>query len=215
MRRLFGWLLIVLGLLAVLGGAAVAAAFGSDDTVRLGPHRLTTTGSAIVTAPRVISYAGPTLTVTATSPNARTPVFIGYGHDVDVRDYLARTAYTRIDSISLPWQVKSSTVAGREGSPASPRGLSWWLTTAVARGRTSATLPLPNAPIDIVVMDLGQGRPADGFSVDVRVGILVPGSFAGGLAVALGGGGLIAAGWAVRRAVVAGRRVGVARRAAV
>lgn len=215
MRRLFGWLLILLGLLAVVAGGAVAAAVGTDDTLELGPHRLTSSGSALVSAPGVIPYSGPSLTVTATLPGSSARVFIGVGHDVDVRDYLAGTAYTRIDSLSVPWHVETSDVAGRQTQSPSPREVTWWLTTAMNAGSTTASFPLPDAPIDVVVMDLSPDRRAGDLSVDLSVGVVVQGSFAGALAVLLGGVGLVVVGWAVRRARITGRRVAVPRRAAV
>lgn len=216
MRRLAGWLVLVIGSLALLVGAAIAVAFGPDDTVRLGPHRLTSSGAAIATAPQVLSYAGLTLTVTATRPNAKAPIFIGVGHDVDVRDYLAGTTYTRIDSLSLPWRVQTSSVSGPRSRTANPEGLTWWLTTAADRGDISATFPLPDAPVDIVVMDPTADVAGEKLSVDVSVGVVVPGTFPGGLALLLAGGGLLVAGLAVRRAArVSGKRVAVRQRVTV
>jgi hypothetical protein len=200
MRRLFGWLLLLLGSVAAIVGVAVVVVFGPDSRLTLGPHRLAASGSALVTAPRVLPYAGPTLTLTGTTPNGARPLFIGVGDDVDVRDYLSGTAYTRIDSLSLPWHVQVSTLRGTGGQPANPRDLSWWLTSSVHPGGATVTLPLPDAPVDIVIMELPGTSHTRGFAVDVRVAIGIPGSFAGGLALLVAGGGLLAAGWAVRRA---------------
>jgi hypothetical protein len=204
MRRLFGWLLLLLGSVTAIVGVAVVVVFGPDSRLTLGPHRLTTTGRALVTAPGVIPYAGPTLTLTGATPDGSSPVFIGVGNDVDVRDYLSGTAYTRIDSLSLPWHVQVTNRRGRGGQPANPRNLSWWLTSSVHPGGATVTLPLPDAPVDIVVMQLAGGSHTSGFTVDVRATIGIPGSFAGGLALLVAGGGLLAAGWAVRRAAGTG-----------
>jgi hypothetical protein len=198
-QRLVGWLLMGVGAVALLAGAVTAAAFGPDDGLTLGPHRFTGTGCALVTAPPVISFAGPTLTLTATRPHSHAPLFIGVGSDVDVRDYLQRTSYTRVDSISLPWHVKTTTVTGPRNAVADPQALDWWLTTATHRHRATAAVPLPDAPIDVVLMNLAGNR-ARGFTVDVVARITIPGSFAGGLAVAIAGVGLLAAGAAIRRA---------------
>lgn len=192
---------MVLGAVAVLGGAALAAVVGPDDTVALGPHRLTSTGQALATAPRVIGYSGPTLqlAVTATSPGSR--LFVGIGPDVDVRNYLTGTAYTRIDDVSLPWRVTQTAIPGQPRRLPDPRQLDWWLTTGVGDGSASADLPLPDEPIDIVVMDLTA---TDGFSVDVRAGIHQPGAFLGGLAAVVGGIGLLVVGWLIARGRVSG-----------
>lgn len=210
MRRVIGWLLIGIGALALLVGTAVAVAFGTDDTLVLGPHRLSGQGSAIVTAPRVIGYAGPTLHLTATSTDRHARLFLGVGHDVDVRDYLSGTAHTRVDSVSLPWQVDTSAITGQHRALANPRPLTWWLVSATGGRSVSATIPLPDAPIDIAMLDLSSPRQ---MSVDVTVGIQQQGAFAAALAVLLGGAGLVAGGWAVRRAPLRGRRVAVSRRA--
>jgi hypothetical protein len=198
-QRLVGWLLMGVGALALLAGAVTAAAFGTDDNVTLGPHRFTGTGCALVTAPRVISFAGPTLTLTATLVHSHAPVFIGVGSDVDVRDYLQRASYTRVDSVSLPWRVDTTMVNGPRSAVADPRALDWWLTTAAYPHKATAAVPLPDAPIDVVVMDLAGTRSRN-FTVDVVARITIPGSFAGGLAVAVAGVGLLAAGAAIRRA---------------
>lgn len=211
MRRVLGWFLTLLGVGALLAGAGTAVAVGTDDTLELGPRRLTAAGTALATAPRVIGYSGLTLQLTATSADRASRVFLGVGHDVDVRDFLAGTAYTRIDSFALPWRVETSNVPGNRTEPPNPQGLSWWLTTAMHTGSVSQTLPLPDAPIDIVILDPDGARE---FAVDLTVGVVVPGSFAGGLAVILAGAGLVGAGWAVRRRSPAGRRVRATREAA-
>lgn len=196
MRRIGGWLLALLGVAALAAGAIVAVTFGPDDTVTLGPHQLSSTGAALISAPGAISYAGPTLQVTAAleRPNAR--VFIGVGHDVDVRDYLSEATYTQIDEVSLPWRTSTSEVPGRAASVSDPTALTWWLTSASGRGAATVTFPLPAAAIDVVVIDVDG---ATGFTTDVTVSVISQGAFVGAAALLVGGVGLLVVGSLVLR----------------
>lgn len=196
MRGVGGWLLVLVGLAAVTLGSAVAIAFGSDDTLAMGPHELATTGMAIVTAPAALPYAGPTMQITASVERPASMVFVGVGHDVDVRDYLGGAAYTRIDKVSLPWRTETTLVRGRTSALADPSELTWWLTSASANRVATVTFPLPDVPVDVVVTDVGR---APGFITDVTVRVTQEGVFAGAVALLVGGAGLAVAGVLVLR----------------
>ncbi len=196
MRGVGGWLLVLLGLVALTVGSAVAVAFGTDDTLTVGPHELATTGMAIVTAPGALPYAGPTMQVTVSVERPASTVFVGVGHHVDVRDYLADAAYTRIDKVSLPWRTESTQVRGRTQALTDPADLTWWLTSASATGVATVTFPLPDIPVDVVVTNPER---APGFRTDVTVEIIQKGVFVGALALVIAGVGLVAAGVVVRR----------------
>ncbi len=196
MRRVSGWLLVLVGVAALIVGLAVAVAFGPDDTLAVGPHEISTTGVALISAPGALSYAGPTLQVTATAEQPGAPIFVGVGHDVDVRDYLSGSAYTQIDEVSLPWRIETTDVPGRTRPITDPSELTWWLTTGSGRGATTVMLPLLDAPIDVVVI-IADGSP--GFTTEVTVGVLQEGIFPGAMGVLLGGVGLLVAGRLVLR----------------
>lgn len=196
MRRVSGWLLVLVGVAALIAGLAVAVAFGSDDTLAVGPHEISTTGVALISAPGALSYAGPTLEFTATAQQPDAQVFVGVGHDVDVRDYLSGAAYTQVDEVSLPWRTDTTDVPGRTRPITDPSELSWWLTTGSGRGAATVMLPLLDAPIDVVVV-VADGTP--GFTTEVTVGILQEGVFPGAMGVLLGGVGLLVAGRLVLR----------------
>ncbi len=192
MRRFVGWFLALLGAAALALGAVVAGAFGPDDTLVLGPHRMSATGPALVTAPRVVPYAGPTLRVTATLDDPTGQVFVGFGQDVNVRDYLDQTAYTRVDKVSLlPWRAETTEVQGSLPLVPDPEQLSWWFGRAAGAGSATAAVPLPDAPVDVVIL---QPTATSGFGVDVIVSVVQDGSFVGGLATLLAGVGLIVVG---------------------
>jgi hypothetical protein len=54
-----------------------------------------------VTAPGVISWAGPTISVDVTVPDDK-PVFDGVANTVDVEDYLQTTDRIVLDRLRLP-----------------------------------------------------------------------------------------------------------------
>jgi hypothetical protein len=202
MRRLGGLALIALGVLSVLLGAALAVGFGPDDRMGTGPHRLSTPGQAIVTAPEALAWSGPRVELTVTSPDRGRDLFVGVGHDVDVRDFLADTPRTRIRTIEVPWRVTTTNVAG-DGLPrGSPEGLDWWIAEAQGRGEAVLAWRLPDTAADVVILDRDG---ADGLTVDVTAAVLAPGAFVVGLAAVVLGLGVVVFGWAVLTTRVAPR----------
>ncbi|MDQ3307133.1 MAG: hypothetical protein M3499_02045, partial [Actinomycetota bacterium] len=158
-------------------------------------------GIAVVTAPGAVAYSGPTVELTVTREGSA-PVFVGVGYDVDVRDYLTATTYTQVDSISIPLDVETSEVDGAGLPETRPGDLDWWLVSGSGRGSATVTFPLPDAAVDVVVMDPDL-RP--GLDVSVTVGVVRQGAFMGGLAVSLGGAGLGVVGWMLISIVPSGR----------
>lgn len=195
MRRLGGLALIVLGVLSVLLGSALAAAFGPDDEMGTGPQRLSTRGQAIVTAPEALAWAGPQVRLTATTAEPGRALFLGVAHDVDVRDFLDGAPYTRIDSIEIPWRVTTTQVSGSGFPKGDPSDVSWWFADARGRGTASLTWRLPDTAADVVILDPLGG---DGLVVDVTAAVVAPGAFVVGLALVVLGLGVAVFGWAVR-----------------
>jgi hypothetical protein len=202
MRRLGGLALILLGVLGVLVGAALAVGFGPDNRIGTGPHRLSTPGQAIVTAPEALAFSGPQVEVTVTSTEPGRALFLGVGHDVDVRDFLGETPRTRIDTIELPWRVTTTDLPGGGFPKGAPQDLGWWLAEAQGRGQAALTWRLPESAADLVILDPEGG---DGLTVDVTAAVLAPGIFVVGLAVAVLGLGVVIFGWAVLTTRVAPR----------
>lgn len=190
MRRVAGWLLVLLGALLVLLGCTAAVVVGPDDEVASGPHSFASDGTAIVTAPEAIQYAGPTVRITVASSSDR-PLFVGLAHDVDVRDYLAGSAYTRVDTLDLPWDTTTSRVDGQGTPDRPPAKLDWWLVSDTGPGEAAMTFTLLDDSVDVVVTNADL-RPH--LRVHVTATVLRPGAFVGGLAAALAGLGLAAVG---------------------
>jgi len=175
----------VLGALLLLAGSTAAAVFGPDNEVASGPHPFASDGTAIATAPAAIRYAGPTVRVTVVSSKQR-PMFVGLAHDVDVRDYLAGSAYTRVDTVDLPWESTTSRVVGKDTPDRPPAELDWWLVSDTGP-EVSLTFTLPDDSVDIVVTNANL-RPR--VRVQATVTVVRPGAFVGGLAAALAGLGM-------------------------
>jgi hypothetical protein len=197
MQRLGGLALVVLGVLSLLLGTALAAAFGPDDEVGTGPQRLTTRGQAIVTAPEALAWAGPQVQLTATTTRPGRELFLGVAHDVDVRDFLDGTPYTRIDTIEIPWRVTTTQIPGNGLPKDDPSDVAWWFADARGRGTVSLAWRLPDTAADVVVLDPLGG---DGLTVDLNAAVVAPGAFVAGLALVVLGLGVVVFGWAVRTA---------------
>lgn len=194
MRRLGGLALIALGVLGVVLGVALAVAFGPDNRMATGPHRLSTPGQAILTAPEALAYSGPRVQLTVAAADRQRELFLGVGHDVDVRDFLAGTPRTRIDTIEIPWRVSTTPVRG-DGSPkGDPADVGWWIADAQGRGTAELTWRLPDTAADVVI--LGRDG-AGGLTVDVTAAVLAPGAFVVGLAMVVIGLGVVVFGWAL------------------
>jgi hypothetical protein len=202
MRRLGGFALILLGVLGVLVGAAFAVGFGPDNRIGTGPHRLSTPGQAIVTAPEALAFSGPQVEVKVSTTEPGRALFLGVGHDVDVRDFLGETPRTRIDAIELPWKGSTTDLPGGGFPKGAPEDAGWWLAEARGRGEAVLTWRLPESAADLVILDPDGG---DGLSVDVTAAVLAPGVFVVGLAVAVLGLGVAIFGWAVLTTRVAPR----------
>src|SRR5919107_4802975 len=125
MRRIFGWLLAVVGALLIVAGIACTVVVGPDNSVDSGPHRLSSTGSAIVTAADALDRSGPTVHIAVTTPEGD-DVFVGVANAVDVQDYLAGSAVTRVDRVSLPWDISTTAVSGRRAPAEDPSKVDWW-----------------------------------------------------------------------------------------
>ena len=209
MRRLLSWLFIVGGVLAAVAGAGAAFLFGPDDRATTGPHSIRIDGVGLVTAPRAIAYAGPRLRLTVHSEPPARQVFAGVAHHVDVRDFLRQAPYTRIDQITLPWDIATTDVAGTGKLAAAPSSTDIWTTQAKGRGSVTLDWLLIDAPQDLVVVDANGRRMS---SVALSASVVLRGSFVGGLALVALGLGLAVVGVAVASASRAARRAAAGNR---
>jgi uncharacterized membrane protein len=194
MRRLAGLALVVLGLLCVVLGVALAVLFGPDNRMGTGPHRLSTPGQAIVTSPGALAYSGPQVEIRVNSVQPGRNLFAGVAHDVDVRDFLGSTPRTRIDTIEIPWRVSTTRLPGRGFPKGDASEQTWWIADAKGQGEVVLDWRLPDTAADVVILDDDGGR---GLAVDVTAAVVAPGAFVVGVALVVLGLGVVVFGWAV------------------
>jgi len=199
-QRYVGWLLFAAAVVVLLVGAGLAVLFGPDNRASTGPHPLDTAASVVVSAPDAIGVSGPTVVVTAAVPQ-NVPLFVGVGNAVDVASYADGVEQTRVDDVSLPWEVTTSEVTGEGGLPAPPPSLDWWLATGQGRGEAAASVQLPDEPASYVVAAL-DGSNLEG--LEVSASYEVTGAFGIGLGLVGLAVGLALFGWIARQAARAG-----------
>jgi len=186
-----GIALMVAALGCVLGGAAFAALLGPDNRAITGPHPMSVDGVALATAPEVLSWTGPTVTVLAEVPDER-PVFVGLANTVDVRDYLRDTRVEQVDTFQAPWTITTSETDGTDFVPAAPTALDWWLAQAAGQGGASLTFRLPDETVSLAVIAVGDTTLA---GLRVTASYDVAGGFGIGLGVVALGLGIGLFGW--------------------
>ena len=180
-RTALGLLLSLAGLVVTVAGAVAAFwLVGPDNTISTSGRELTSQGLAVITAPDLLDRHGPTLHVTATGDK---PLFVGVGQDLDVRDYLADAAQTRLIRFDPPARFGTQDMRGRTAKLTPPGNLDWWVAKS-GTGQPSVAWPIGDGRYDVVVMN-ADGSPAVG--AEVRFGVEVHRAF-GICLLALGAG---------------------------
>ncbi|MEJ1107129.1 MULTISPECIES: hypothetical protein [unclassified Kribbella] len=183
-RTALGLLLTLAGLVVTLAGAVAAFwLVGPDNTITTGSRQFTSQGLAVITAPDLLDRHGPTLHVTATGDR---PLFVGVGQDLDVANYLAGTAHTRLIRFDPPASYGTQEMRGRSAKLMPPGELDWWVAQAGGSGQQSVAWPIQDGRYDVVVMN-ADGTPAVG--ADVRFGVEVDRAF--GICLLVLGAGIL------------------------
>ena len=178
MRRVVGVLLMLIALLALTTGAALAILLGPDNRAETGPHRIATDAPVVVTDPGVFDWAGPTITVSVGVRDGQ-EVFVGAANAVDVADYVRLTERTEITDVGLAWDVSTEDVDGTPQLPAAPGEVDWWVAQESGSGRASLSVKLPEQSFALVVAAVGGGS-LDGLEVTASYDV------AGGFGIGLG-----------------------------
>ncbi|WP_133789052.1 hypothetical protein [Kribbella sp. VKM Ac-2571] len=190
-RRIFGVLLALIGLiLAVVGGAAAFWLIGPDNTVHSGEQHLAGKGLAVASTPDLLNRHGPVLHVDVRSSKNQ-PVFVGVARDFDVSSYLKGIAHTKLVQVQYPIALSTQDENGTAGPLAAPDTLDWWVTKANGTGTQSLAWPIEDGPYDVVIMN-ADGKTAPDVQVDL--GIEIPKAFATALVVFAAGIVLLAIG---------------------
>lgn len=180
MRRIGGWLLVVLGALVFLPASAAAVWVGTDDTAQTGPHRMTTPGLGVITEPSVLQYVGPVLHLTVERADSE-PVFVGVAHEVDATSYLGEHSRRVVSRVGLPWDVDTDQRDGIEEALPPPGDQPWWLISVEGDGPQELVWPIPHGSYSIVALN-ADATPA--LDADVTLGLEIAGTFYTILAVA-------------------------------
>lgn len=164
-RITLGLLLTLAGLAATVAGAVAAFwLVGPDNTISTPSRAFTSSGLAVVTAPTLLDRHGPTLHVSA---SGNKPLFVGIGQDLDVRDYLAGSAHTRLIRFEPPGTFGTQDMRGRSGKLTPPGELDWWVAQS-ASGSQTLSWPMQDGRYEVVVMN-ADGTPAVGAQVSFGV----------------------------------------------
>ncbi len=195
MRTRMSWVLTALGVLCAVAGLAVMLILGPDSRFSTGPHAVKTDGIAVVTAPKVITWADVQIDVLAEVP-VKKPVFVGLGNTVDVQDYVRETARLEVTDFHTPWKVKTRQVKGKPGLAGAPTALDWWLADGAGLGGASISTRLPDETVSLAILSVGDST-LSGLQVSLAYGI--KGGFAKGVGLLLLGVGAILLSHLLRR----------------
>lgn len=195
MRAKLGWGTSLVGVVVALLGAAIMVVLGPDSRFSAGAHPIETDAVAVVTSPKVISWANVRVDVLAEVP-ARKPIFVGMANSVDVENYVAKSQRLEITKFQRPWKLTTRSIDGTPNLPSAPTALDWWITSSAGLGGASISTDLPDETISLAIVSVGSSN-LSGLRVTVAYG--VAGGFAKGAALLLLGLGLAWAGLLIRR----------------
>ena len=156
MRRFVGIMLMLIAVIAAAVGAGLAILLGTDNRTETGPHPIDTTAPIVVTRPDVLSWAGPTVTLTVrVAPSQK--VFVGAANAVDLDDYVGSVRRTEVTDYRPPWKLQTENVFGGDRLPRAPADLDWWVASASGTGSATMTVELPEQAFGLAVIAVGGG----------------------------------------------------------
>jgi hypothetical protein len=187
LRVAAGILAALVGLVALAVSAVVSFwIVGPDDVLSVTPRQVSSKGLALTSPPDLVDYYGSRAVVTVEPTTTEKDVFIGVGHDIDVRSYLGKMAQTRFTEVSYPSTVTTEEVRGTTSRVLPPGELDWWTAQVAGSGTQTLEWELADGPYDLVIM-AADGTP--GVDVTATFGLEFKGAFASSLAV--GGAGVV------------------------
>jgi hypothetical protein len=195
MRTKLGWALAALGVLCALLGLAVMVILGPDSRFSTGPHTVNTDGIAVVTAPKVITWADVQVDILAEVP-VKKPIFVGLGNSVDVQNLVGKTQRLEVTAFHTPWKPVTRQVSGTPNLPGAPTALDWWIADSAGLGGASISTTLPDQTVSVAIFAVGSTN-LSGLKVSLAYG--VKGGFAKGTGLLILGAGTIWTGLLLRR----------------
>lgn len=155
-----GFLIAVIGVAMIIGGAAAAAVFPrqADGFATSSVREVSAESYALITPPVSIDTDGQpldlgTLRFAAESTTPDNQLFIGIGPRADVDQYLLEVNTTQIASVTLlPSRVEYRDVPG-SAVPAPPAEQDFWTVSASGPGTQQITMDLRNGDWVLVIMN--------------------------------------------------------------
>lgn len=143
MRRVLAWVLLAVGLVGGLTGAALLTVAAPADRLEVAVDSSTTDepAVAVVTAPGLLDLSGPQVDVGATSADGA-PVFLAVARAQDVDAWLGEARRTDVEDVAGDLaQPRAVTEVSGTGTAVDPRGADIWLATATGAGAARLTWP--------------------------------------------------------------------------
>jgi hypothetical protein len=186
-----GGVLLVIGVLAAIGGGALMAFFGSNDTLSSGVQQVSTPTRALVSPAGSIQGASGAQTVfgsvrlriTATPAGAGHLLFLGIGPASAVDRYLNGVSHDVATDVSVtPFHLTLARQGGT-ATPPPPESQSFWVAKASGNHPT-LTWTVTSGSYRVVVMNAGAAAPV---AFAGGLDLTIPHSFAIGIGLLIGG----------------------------
>jgi hypothetical protein len=186
-----GGLLLVFGALAAIGGGALMALFGSNNTLSSGVQQVSTPTRALVSEAGSIQGASGAQTVfgsvrlriTATPTGAGHLLFLGVGPASAVDRYLSGVSHDVATDVSVtPFHLTLARQGGT-ATPPPPGSQSFWVAKASGNHPT-LTWTVSNGSYRVVVMNTDAAAPV---AFAGGLDLTIPHSFAIGIGLLIGG----------------------------
>jgi hypothetical protein len=185
-------LLLIIGTLLALGGAALMVLFGSDNEISTDKHPVDTPTAAVVTDVATIRDTAEVADALGTSNanvNANggntSGLFVGIGPAAAVDRYLSGVAVDQaVDFDVDPYALNLSRRAGTETTATPPGDESFWVASVDGTGNLALSWPMQDGNFRLVVMN-SDGTA--GMTSQLSIGVGLDGMFGVALGLLIGG----------------------------
>jgi hypothetical protein len=186
-----GSVLAAIGLLAAIGGGALMALFGSNDTLDSGMQHVSTPTRALVSPAGSIQGASGAQTVlgsvrlriTATPTGTGRQLFLGIGPASAVDRYLRGASYDVATDVSVaPFHLTLARHLGT-ATPPPPASQSFWVATA-SGAHPTLTWTVTSGSYRVVAMNTDAAAPV---AFAGGLALTIPHSFGIGIGLLIGG----------------------------
>ena len=189
-----GAVILAIGGLTTLTGAALAAFFSSGDTLSTGPHPVSTSTRALVSSVAeleglgVVTPGEDKVEVDVTGRAGSAGVFVGIARAADVDRYLAGADVDIVTDLEVsPFGLVTRHRTGTT-APAAPAGQEFWVARAEApSGTARLSWPMQEGDYRLVLMNADASQALD---ADVRFALVLPSVHGAGVTVLVTGLGI-------------------------